>query len=85
MLLSGAIAGPIVDLRLEKSLSQRPHALFGSTVHDPYVFENVIRCIEEGQIKPLVSPDLFLYKIYIRKRKHVFMEKKFIGKLVLVP
>ena len=51
---SGAIAGPIVDLDL-RSLYLKDLTLFGSTVNEPYVFENVIRCIEEGQIKPLVA------------------------------
>ena len=79
---SGAIAGPIVDLDL-RSLYLKDLTLFGSTVHDPYVFENVIRCIEEGQIKPLVAQSFPLKEIH--QAQTVFMEKKFIGKLVLIP
>ena len=79
---SGAIAGPIVDLDL-RSLYLKDLTLFGSTVNDPYVFENVIRCIEEGQIKPLVAQSFPLKEIH--KAQTVFMEKKFIGKLVLIP
>ena len=80
--VSGAIAGPIVDLDL-RNLYLKDLILFGSTVNDPYVFENVIRYIEEGQIKPLVSQSFPLQDI--KKAQNVFMEKKFIGKLVLVP
>ena len=80
--VSGAIAGPIVDLDL-RNLYLKDLTLYGSTVNDPYVFENVIRYIEEGQIKPLVSQSFPLQDI--KKAQNVFMEKKFIGKLVLVP
>ena len=47
---SGAIAGPIVDLDL-RSLYLKDLTLFGSTVNDPYVFENVIRCVDCGNLK----------------------------------
>ena len=80
--VSGAIAGPIVNLDL-RSLYLKDLTLYGSTVNDPYVFENVIRYIEEGQIKPLVSKSFPLKDI--RKTQKAFMEKKFIGKLVLIP
>ena len=80
--VSGAIAGPTVDLDL-RTLYLKDLILFGSTVNDPYVFENVIRYIEEGQIKPLVSQSFPLQDI--KKAQNVFMEKKFVGKLVLVP
>ena len=80
--VSGAIAGPIVDLDL-RNLYLKDLTLYGSTVNDPYVFENVIRYIEEGQIKPLVSQSFPLQDI--KKAQNVFMEKKFIGKLVIVP
>ena len=79
---SGAIAGPIVDLDL-RSLYLKDLTLFGSTVNDPYVFENVIHCIEEGQIKPLVAQSFPLKEIH--QAQTVFIEKKFIGKLVLIP
>ena len=79
---SGAIAGPIVDLDL-RSLYLKDLTLYGSTVNDPFVFENVIRYIEEGQIKPLVAQSFPLKEIH--KAQKVFMEKKFIGKLVLIP
>ncbi len=80
--VSGAIAGPIVNLDL-RSLYLKDLTLYGSTVNDPYVFENVIRYIEEGKIKPLVSKSFPLKDIH--KAQKVFMEKKFIGKLVLIP
>ena len=80
--ISGAIAGPIVDLDL-RSLYLKDLTLYGSTVNDPFVFENVIRYIEEGQIKPLVAQSFPLKEIH--KAQKVFMEKKFIGKIVLIP
>jgi NADPH:quinone reductase-like Zn-dependent oxidoreductase len=43
----------------------------------------VIRFIEEGQIKPLVAQSFPLKEIH--QAQTVFMEKKFIGKLVLIP
>jgi NADPH:quinone reductase-like Zn-dependent oxidoreductase len=79
---SGAIAGPIVDLDL-RSLYLKDLTLYGSTVNDPYVFERMIQFIEGGQIKPLVSQTFPLKDI--RKAQTVFMEKKFVGKLVLIP
>ena len=79
---SGAIAGPIVDLDL-RSLYLKDLTLYGSTVNDPFIFENVIRYIEERQIKPLVAQSFPLKEIH--KAQKVFMEKKFIGKLVLIP
>ena len=79
---SGAIAGPIVDLDL-RSLYLKDLTLFGATVNDKYIFENVIQYIEKGQIKPLVSASFPLKDI--QKAQKVFMEKKFIGKLVLIP
>ena len=79
---SGAIAGPIVDLDL-RSLYLKDLTLYGSTVNDPYVFERMIQFIEKGQIKPLVSQTFPLKDI--RKAQMVFMEKKFVGKLVLIP
>ena len=81
-IVSGAIAGPIVELDL-RSLYLKDLTLYGSTVNEPYVFENVIRYIEEGQIKPLVSSSFPLQDIH--KAQTIFMEKKFIGKLVLIP
>ena len=81
-IVSGAIAGPIVELDL-RSLYLKDLTFYGSTVNDPYVFENIIRYIEEGQIKPLVSKSFPLKDIH--KAQKVFMEKKFIGKLVLIP
>ena len=80
--VSGAIAGPIVDLDL-RSLYLKDITMYGSTVNDTYVFENVIKYIEEGQIKPLVSASFSLKDIH--KAQKVFMDKKFIGKLVLIP
>ena len=59
----------------------RDSTFYGATVNDPYVFENIIRYIEEGQIKPLVAKSFPL--IDIQKAQKKFLEKKFIGKIVI--
>ena len=79
-IVSGAIAGPVVDLDL-RSLYLKDLTFYGATVNDPYVFENIIRYIEEGQIKPLVAKSFPL--IDIQKAQKKFLEKKFIGKIVI--
>ena len=79
---SGAIAGPVVDLDL-RTLYLKDLTLFGSTVNDPYVFENVIKYIEQGKIKPLVAKTFPLKDI--QKAQKTFIDKQFVGKLVLIP
>jgi NADPH:quinone reductase-like Zn-dependent oxidoreductase len=79
---AGAIAGPIVELDV-RTLYLKDLTLMGCTFQDSMVFENLIGYIERNEIKPLVA------KVYpleeIAQAQKDFLNKKHIGKLVLVP
>ena len=79
---SGAIAGPIVELDV-RTLYLKDLTLLGSTAQPKVVFENLVRYIEAGEIRPLVSKTYPLDQIHQAQRD--FLAKKFVGKLVLVP
>ncbi len=51
--VSGAIAGPIVELDV-RTLYLKDLSFFGCTVLEPQVFGNLVKLIEAGRIKPLV-------------------------------
>jgi NADPH:quinone reductase-like Zn-dependent oxidoreductase len=80
--IAGAIAGPLANLDL-RTIYLRDLTVFGCTFADDVVYENLIRYIERNQIRPLVS------KIYplsaIKQAQQDFLEKGFVGKLVLTP
>jgi NADPH:quinone reductase-like Zn-dependent oxidoreductase len=80
--IAGAIAGPLVNLDL-RTVYLRDLTVLGCTFADDEVYENLIRYIEQNQIRPLVS------KIYqlsdIKQAQQDFLEKGFVGKLVLTP
>ncbi|MCO4759537.1 MAG: alcohol dehydrogenase family protein [Oceanospirillaceae bacterium] len=80
--VAGAIAGPIVDMDV-RTLYLKDLSFFGCTYQPRHVFENLISYIERGEVKPLVSKVFALKDIGAAQQ--VFMEKKFIGKLLLVP
>jgi NADPH:quinone reductase-like Zn-dependent oxidoreductase len=69
---AGAIAGPLVEL-----------TLIGCTFQDDVVFENLVGYIERSEIRPLVAKTFPLAEI--SEAQQVFLEKKFTGKLVLIP
>ncbi|RVU31192.1 alcohol dehydrogenase [Neptunomonas marina] len=79
---SGAIAGPIVELDV-RTLYLKDLSLFGSTWQPRQVFANLIRYIEAGEIKPQVAARFDLADI--QQAQAVFLEKKYVGKLVLTP
>ncbi len=79
---SGAIAGPIVDLDV-RTLYLKDLTFFGATWQPMEVFENLVGYIERGEIKPLVAASYPLKDI--EQAQSDFLEKKFTGKLVLVP
>ena len=79
---SGAIAGPIVELDL-RTLYLKDLTFFGCTFQPKEVFLNLIRYIENNEIRPLVSKSYPLNEI--RKAQKDFISKNFFGKLVLVP
>ncbi|WP_372737110.1 alcohol dehydrogenase family protein [Neptunomonas sp.] len=80
--VAGAIAGPIVELDV-RTLYLKDLSFFGCTYQPRSVFENLIRYIERGEIKPLIAKTYPLQQITAAQQD--FMAKKFIGKLVLLP
>lgn len=80
--IAGAIAGPLakVDLR---TLYLKDLTLFGCTFQEDAVFENLIRYIEAGEIRPIVAKTYPLSQI-VQAQKD-FLSKAHVGKLVLIP
>ncbi len=78
--VAGAIAGPIVELDL-RTLYLKDLQLLGCTVPDPAVFPALIKYIERGEIRPLVSATYPLAEIAAAQTE--FMAKGHVGKIVL--
>jgi len=79
---SGAIAGPIVALDM-RDLYLKDIQLIGCTAWDEPVFSNVIRYIEQREIKPLLAKAFDLKDIVQAQQE--FMQKQHVGNFVLVP
>ena len=79
---SGAIAGPVVSLDM-RDLYLKDITLIGSTAWDEPVFGNLIRYIEQGEIKPLLAASYPL--AHIVEAQSYFLKKTHIGNVVLVP
>ena len=79
--VSGAIAGPLVELDL-RTLYLKDLRLLGCTIPDPEVFPNLVGYIERGEIRPVVSATYPLNEIAAAQDS--FMEKSHVGKIVLV-
>lgn len=80
--IAGAIAGPMVDVDL-RTIYLRDITVLGCTFQDDEVFENIISYIERDEIRPLVAKTYLLSRIADAQRD--FMDKGFVGKLVLIP
>ncbi|MFG6158891.1 alcohol dehydrogenase family protein [Halomonas sp. 1390] len=78
--VSGAIAGPIVELDV-RTLYLKDLNLLGCTVIEPEVFGNLVSHIEQGRIAPLVAASLPLEQI--GEAQALFQEKRHVGKIVL--
>jgi len=78
--VSGAIAGPIVELDV-RTLYLKDLSFFGCTVLEPGVFANLVALIERGGIKPLVAETFPLERI--ADAQEAFQKKGHIGKIVL--
>ncbi|MFT7003645.1 MAG: NADPH:quinone reductase-like Zn-dependent oxidoreductase [Sulfurimonas sp.] len=78
--VSGAIAGPIVELDI-RTLYLKDLSFFGCTILEEEVFTNLIKRIEKKEIKPLVSKVYPLEKIIDAQKE--FLTKKHVGKIVL--
>ena len=80
--IAGAIAGPLATFDL-RTIYLRDLTVLGCTFAEDAVYDNLIRYIERNEIRPLVS------KVYplseIKQAQRDFLEKGFIGKLVLTP
>lgn len=80
--VSGAIAGPLVELDLRK-LYLKDLTFFGCTAQDRNVFPDLIGYLERGEIRPLVSKQYALREIVAAQED--FLSKKHVGKIILVP
>jgi NADPH:quinone reductase-like Zn-dependent oxidoreductase len=80
--VSGAIAGAIVELDL-RTLYLKDLRLLGCSILEPEVFGNLVGYIERGEIKPILAKT-FPLKDIVRAQQE-FLEKGFVGKLVLLP
>jgi len=78
--VAGAIAGPFVELDV-RTLYLKDLSLFGCTVLKPEVFNNLIKRIEQGAIKPVVARSFALEEIL--DAQSLFLKKKHVGKIVL--
>ena len=80
--VAGAISGPIAELDL-RTLYLKDLTLYGCTILEPHVFPNLVGYIERGEIRPLVAATYPLSEIAQAQR--AFLEKKHVGKIVLIP
>jgi NADPH:quinone reductase-like Zn-dependent oxidoreductase len=80
--VAGAIAGPLVELDV-RTLYLKDLTLLGCTFQEDVVFQNLIRYIEQNEIKPVVAGTYPLKEIVTAQKD--FLDKSFTGKLVLIP
>ncbi len=80
--VSGAIAGPIVQLDL-RDVYLNDWTLKGATWQPMEILEKLVRYVEAGEIRPVVSKTYPLSAI--REAQADFVAKIYPGKLVLVP
>ena len=80
--VSGAVAGPHVDLDL-RDLYLKDLTLLGCTFHERAVFENLVGYVERNEIRPLIAATYPLAEIVAAQER--FLAKDFVGKIVLVP
>ena len=78
--VSGAIGGALVELDI-RTLYLKDLSFFGCTVLEPQVSANLVKLIENEDIKPLVSKVYPLSDIVNAQKE--FLTKKHIGKIVL--
>jgi len=78
--VSGAIGGALVELDI-RTLYLKDLTFYGCTVLQPKVFQNLVNCIEQRKINPIVACTFPLKQIHTAQA--VFLEKKHVGKIVL--
>ena len=79
---SGAISGPIVEFDL-RTFYLRDLTFTGSTVTEPAIAKNIVRYIEDREIKPCLAEVFPLSELKIAQKN--FMGKKHVGNIVVVP
>ena len=79
---SGAIAGPIVELDL-RTLYLKDLEMHGATVIPLGIFENLVRYIENGEIRPLLAKEFSINDI--KKAQEEFLAKQHIGNFSVLP
>src|SRR6056300_1614645 len=79
---SGAIAGPMVDFDL-RTFYLRDLTFLGSTVIDPQVTHNLVRYIEQAQIKPVLAATYPLSDL--ARAQAAFISKNDTGNIVVIP
>ena len=78
--VSGAIGGALVELDI-RTLYLKYLSFFGCTVLAPEVFQNLVNCIEQRKINPIVAQTFPLEEI--NTAQDVFLKKKHVGKIML--
>ena len=78
--VSGAIGGALVELDI-RTLYLKDLSFFGCTLLEPEVFQNLVKCIEQGKIKSIVAQTFALEEI--NTAQSIFLKKKHVGKIVL--
>lgn len=79
---SGAIAGPMVNLDL-RTFYLRDLTFTGSTVIPQHVFHDMVRYIENREIKPMLAATYPLSEL--REAQAAFITKKHTGNIVVIP
>ncbi|MBO9475667.1 alcohol dehydrogenase family protein [Shimia sp. R10_1] len=79
---AGAIAGPICEIDI-RTLYLKDLTLYGCTFQDDIVFENLVKYIEDNEIRPHVAKTYPLSDI--AKAQEDFLAKRHTGQLVLLP
>jgi alcohol dehydrogenase len=79
---SGAIAGPIVSFDM-RDMYLKDITFVGTTAWDEPVFPNLVRYIENGEIRPIVAATYPLTDIVAAQKQ--FLKKEHVGKFVLIP
>ncbi len=78
---SGAVAGPVVKLDL-RPFYLKDITLIGCTSWDLEVFPNLVRYIEQGEIKPVIWKTYPLHSIVNAQKE--FLLRQHVGKIVLI-
>ncbi len=79
---SGAIAGPLVTLD-KRTFYLRDLTLLGCTAWDEPVFTDLVGYVERGEVRPPIAKTYPLERIADAQAE--FLEKRHVGKFVLVP